>query len=129
MPTITSKPNVKVDESILRYMQTEEQRTTIVHCKIYSPFPTLARIWKSTFLVEDGGRKVPLLKAFNIAMAPNWSLFNAEDSFVNFTLLFEGLSKGCSRFQLLEDIAEDGGFFSEDIKRNGTDVYTVNLQF
>jgi hypothetical protein len=129
MATTTSKPKIKIDEEILQYLQVEEDRTTIVHCRIYSPFPTLARIWKSTFLVEEEGHRVPLIKAFNISMAPDWTWFISEDGYVNFTLLFEGLSKGCQFFQLVEDINEPGGFYSGKIERNKTDVYQVDLAF
>lgn len=129
MTTIISKPKIHVDEEILHYLQTEEQRTTIVHCRIFSPFPTLARIWRSTYLVEENGRKVSLIKAFNIAMAPDWTWFVSENGVVCFTLLFEGLSKGCNLFHLLEDIDEPGGFYSGKIERNKTDVYVVELSF
>jgi hypothetical protein len=129
MATTISKPKIKIDEEVLQFLQTEEQRTTIVHCRIYSPYPTLARIWQTTYLVEEDGRKVPLLKAFNISMAPDWTWFISEDGYVCFTLLFEGLSRGCHLFRLLEDIDEPGGFFSGKIERNKTDVYVIELSF
>ena len=129
MSTTTRKPGVKIDEEILTFLQTEEQRTTIVHCRIYSPFPTLARIWNSTYLLEENGNQVQLIKAFNISLAPNWTWFTPESNFFHFTLLFEGLSKGCMFFQLVEDISEPGGFFSDRIQRNKTDVYEVELSF
>ena len=129
METIISKPVVKIDEEIRQFLQIEEQRTTIVHCRIFSPYPTLARIWQSTYLVEENGEKVPLIKAFNISMAPNWTWFITEDGFVCFTLLFEGLSRSCSLFYLFEDINEPGGFYSGKIERNKTDVYVVELSF
>jgi hypothetical protein len=129
MPTTHSNTAVKIDEEILTYVQTEEERTTIVHCQLHSPYPTLARIWNSTFLLEEDGRRVPLVKAFNIAMAPEWTWFVSTDGFVNFTLLFEGLSKGCKIFHLMEIIDEPGGFYSGKIWRNETDVYKVELSF
>lgn len=129
MAATLGKPTIKIDEEIKQHLDTEEQRTTIVHCRIYSPFPTLARVWKTTFLVEEEGRKVSLIKAFNISMAPDWTWFVSNHGFINFTLLFEGLSKGCTLFQLLEIIDEPGGFFSEKITRNKTDVYQTELSF
>ncbi|RYZ50293.1 MAG: hypothetical protein EOO14_19545, partial [Chitinophagaceae bacterium] len=63
MPSISGKTAVKIDEEILTYLQTEEERTTIVHCQLPSAMPTLARIWNSTFLMEEDGRRVPLVKA------------------------------------------------------------------
>lgn len=129
MATTISKPKVKIDEELLQFLQTEEQRTTIVHCRIYSPLPTLARIWQTTYLIEDDGEKVPLIKAFNISVAPDWTWFITENGYVNFTLLFEGLSKSCRHFHLQEEINEPGGFFSGKIERNQTDVYLVDLAF
>lgn len=129
MATTTSKPQLKIDEEILSYLQTEEQRTTIVHCRIYTSLPTLARIWNTTYLLEENGNKVALIKAFNISIAPDWTWFDAEKGFLHFTLLFEGLSKGCSLFQVVEEISEPGGFFSDRIQRNTTDVYDVVLSF
>lgn len=129
MSTIINKPTVKIDEEILQYLQTEETRTTIVHCRIYSPFPTLARIWPTTYLIEESGRKVRLIKAFHIAISPDWTCFFPEDGFVCFTLLFEGLSNACSLFYLLEDISEPGGFYSGKIERNRSDVYVAELSF
>ena len=126
---IRSTPAVHIDEEILTYLQTEEERTTIVHCRLSSPFPTLARIWNTTFLLEEDGRRVSLIKAFNISMAPDWTWFVSADGYISFTLLFEGLSKGCQTFQLMEIIDEPGGFYTDKIQRNQTDVYTVELSF
>jgi hypothetical protein len=89
----------------------------------------VARIWPSTYLIEESGRKVKLIKAFNIAMAPDWTWFISEDGFVCFTLLFEGLTKDCTLFHLIEDIDEAGGFYSGKIERNKSDVYVVELSF
>jgi hypothetical protein len=125
----TTRPLIKIDEEILTYLQTEEQRTTIVHCRIHSPFPTLARIWNTTYLLEDNGIRSSLIKAFNISMAPNWTWFESEKGFFHFTLLFEGLSKGCTSFQVVEEISEPGGFYSDRINRNTTDVYETELSF
>lgn len=129
MANISTKPQVKIDEEILAYLQTEEHRTTIVHCRIYTPLPTLARIWDTTYLLEDDGYKTALIKAFNISMAPDWTWCNAAKGYLNFTLLFEGLRKSCTQFQVVEEIAEPGGFFSDRIRRNTTDVYEVELSF
>lgn len=125
----TTKHQIRIDEEILTYLQMEEQRTTIVHCRIYTPFPTLARIWNTTYLLEDNGNKASLIKAFNISVAPDWTWFETEQGFFHFTLLFEGLSKQCKLFQVVEDIAEPGGFFSDRIRRNASDVYEAELSY
>jgi len=129
MASTTTHSNAKIDEEILSFLQAEESRTTIVHCKIYTPFPTMARVWSSTYLVEENGNKIPLIKAFLISMAPDWTWFDAEQGFFHFTLLFEGLSKGCALFHVVEEINEPGGFFSDRIRRNATDVYEVELSY
>ena len=125
--TIISKPRIEIADEVKAFVQTEEARTTIVHCRIFSPLPTLARIWKTVYLVEDDGHKVKLIKAFNISIAPNWTLFIVENSYIHFTLLFEGLSKSCASFYVYEDIPEPGSFYSKTIFRNKTDVYDVEL--
>lgn len=127
MSLITVEPKVKIDEEIRLHLQTEERRTTIVHCRIQSPFPTLARIWNTTYLLEENGNKIFLIKAFHISLAPQWTWFDAPEGFLRFTLLFEGLSNECQSFQLVEEISEPGGFFSDRIERNKTDVYEAEL--
>src|SRR5689334_20987752 len=127
MSMTISKPKIQIDEEVLTFLTTEEKRAAIVHCRISSPFPTLARIWNTTYLLEEKGNRCSLIKAFNIAMAPQWTRLDSKNGFLSFTLLFEGLSKGCSSFQLVEEIKEPGGFFSNKIKRNSTDVYKAVL--
>ncbi len=99
-----------------------EERQTIVHCTCGDDYAY--RVWPSTFLVEHGsGRKVKLITAFNISFAPQWTINDGK----GFTLIFEGLSKGCSVFDLKEFIPQDGGFEVKNIQRNKTDVYQVNF--
>jgi hypothetical protein len=86
------------------------------------------RIWPSTFLVENDGSRRQLLHHFNISQYPEWTLHNTWNDFIHFTLLFEGLGRGCLRFYVLEDIPEPFGFYSEMVGRNKTDVYEVELQ-
>ena len=74
-----------------------EERQTIVHCSVSDDYAY--RIWPSTFLVEHStGRRAKLVTAFNISFAPQWTLNDGK----GFTLIFEGLSKGCSVFDLKE---------------------------
>ncbi len=102
-----------------------EERQTIVHCSISSDEENYAyRIWPSTFLIEHGsGRRAKLITAFNISFAPEWTLNDGK----GFTLIFEGLSKTCALFDLKEIIPQAGGFEINNISRNKTDVYHVNL--
>ena len=101
---------------------TEEERQTIVHCSVKEDYAY--RIWPSTFLIErESGRRVKLITAFNISFAPQWTLNDGK----GFTLIFEGLSRECSVFDLKEIIPQEGGFETLGIKRNKTDVYHVSF--
>lgn len=120
MPETIEEIEVKVEIKVLE----SEERQTIVHCKCNGPGSEAYRIWPSTFLIEHGNkRKVKLITAYNISFAPLWTLNDGR----GFTLIFEGLSKSCKAFDLIEMIPEEGGFEVLDIKRNKTDVYRVNL--
>ncbi len=119
MPEI-SEPEIKEEIKTLE----SEERQTIVHCTIGNNEDYAYRIWPSTFLIEHGtGRRAKLITAYNISFAPQWTINDGK----GFTLIFEGLSKGCSKFDLKEIIPQDGGFEVLNIPRNNTDVYTVNF--
>lgn len=99
-----------------------DERQTIVHCSCGADYAY--RVWPSTFLIEHGtGRKAKLITAYNISFAPQWTLNDGR----GFTLIFEGLSKGCSGFDLKEIIPLEGGFDVKGIQRNNTDVYQVRI--
>lgn len=102
-----------------------EERQTIVHCTISSDDENYAyRIWPSTFLIErETDKRAKLITAFNISFAPQWTMNDGK----GFTLIFEGLSKGCKIFDLKEIIPQEGGFEVNDINRNKTDVYYVSF--
>lgn len=101
MSVITiAKPQVEIDEEVRHLVQTQEERVTIVHCYYLSAFPTYARIWPTTYLIEEDGTRRQLLHAFNISFAPNWTSYRVVNDYVRFTLLFEALSRTCNLFQL-----------------------------
>jgi len=105
----------------VRTLQSEE-RQTIVHCSCGEDYAF--RVWPSTFLIEHGtGKQAKLITAFNISFAPLWTLNDGK----GFTLIFEGLSKECSVFDLKEIIPQEGGFEVKDIQRNHSDVYQVRF--
>lgn len=100
-----------------------KERQTIVHCT-YNP-EAAVRVWPSTFLVEkETGRRARLITAYNISFAPEWTFATNGN---RFTLIFEGLSKGCASFDLVEDIPLPDPFIVKDIPRNKTDVYNVKI--
>ena len=79
------------------------------------------------FLIDrTGDSRSQLIHAENISYAPQWTLIPDRQHFI-FLLIFSGLPKSCAQFDLLEQIAEAGGFFVKNILRNETDVYHVDL--
>lgn len=121
------KPSTKAKEKIETKISEEKERQTIVHCKHFLNAGDGVRIWRTTYLVEKpGGVKRKLLHAENISMHPTWTIMDRDGNY-HFTLLFEGLSKGCTSFDLLEEIPQPGGFIVRDIPRNKQDVYRVTL--
>jgi hypothetical protein len=114
----------ETEEQVVSEVKTlqSEERQTIVHCSIGSDYAF--RIWPSTFLIErNTGRRAALITAFNISFAPQWTLNDGK----GFTLIFEGLSKECSHFDLKEIIPQEGGFEVIGIRRNSSDVYQVRF--
>ncbi|RYY87600.1 MAG: hypothetical protein EOO15_11340 [Chitinophagaceae bacterium] len=97
---------------------TLEERTTVVHCRL--TIACLLRISPQTWLRQDDGRRCALVGAYGIVQAPAWDFVNPEHSF---TLIFEGLSKNCRHFDLIEHVDEPYPFHFTGISRNGTDVY------
>lgn len=105
------------------------EKQVIVHCCF--PATTfsdmLIRIWPSTFLVDENlGHKSTLIHHENISLFPYWTEVPPMKDYW-FTLIFSGLPKECTSFDLKEVIPQEGGFWIKDIKRNGTDVYKVKI--
>lgn len=122
-----AKPQVEIDKAIKELIQHQTERCTIVHCRFFVEELSSVRIWPSTFLIEDNGRKCKLIKVFNISVMPHWTQHFVVNDFIRFALVFEGLSKPCNTFHLLEDITEEYAFYSKEIKRNSTDVYFTEV--
>jgi hypothetical protein len=121
MPTIT-KPVFKPSISFEVQHDQLEERCTIVHCVL--PEETLVRVWPTTYLVQRDGTRKALLQAYHITQYPYWTWAEAGYAF---TLVFEGLDRDCTLFDLFEDIPQEGGFHVRDIPRNKQDVYTVEI--
>lgn len=121
------KPLFKPDVSFKPKLQLFEEKVVIVHCTYTFPAsvePVAIRIWPTTYLVQDNGKQKKLLQGYNITPYPEWKLVKSGH---RFTLIFEGLDKECKVFDLLEDIPEPGGFRFQNIQRNNTDVYWINI--
>ena len=126
MPTIV-KPFIEPE--LLDQIQTEieVEKQVIVHCCFKNDLAVgmLIRIWRSTFLLDArSSHKSKLLFADNICFEPNWIEVPSVENFW-FTLIFSGLPKGCTHFDLAEIIPETGGFYVPKIERNNTDIYNV----
>ncbi|HEX2533863.1 MAG TPA: hypothetical protein VHK69_09015 [Chitinophagaceae bacterium] len=121
-PATVTRPTFQPDISFEVQTEHLEERCTIVHCTLR--YFTLIRIWPTTYLIQENGTRKKLLHAFQIAPYPDWKFVGPNHCF---TLVFEGLDRGCQRFDLLEDIPEEGGFSVPGIRRNGQDVYWVEV--
>ncbi|MBK7108300.1 MAG: hypothetical protein IPH61_03850 [Bacteroidetes bacterium] len=120
------KPDIDAELRKKFKQQAQEQSIVILHCYYFpTAFNDMIRIWKSTFLIaHDSTHRSALLHAENIDLYPEWTQLTPGILYA-FTLLFEGLPKSCTAFDMLEDIPEEGGFFIPDIARNKSDVYDV----
>ena len=128
METLT-KPNIA--QEILEMLKPEalEEKQVIVHCCFPASFSmgNLIRIWPSTYLMDEKlSFETELIHAENISIFPQWTEVPPFKDYW-FTLVFGGLPKDCKSFDLKEKIPEEGGFFIQNIKRNGSDVYRVKI--
>ena len=121
---VTIAPELKNDIKIL----VEEESQVIIHLHLhFSNFSTI-RIWKSTFLLPHiNGKKINLVHADNISFYPEWTLCRAGETVC--TLIFKGLPKDCTIFDLAEEIPEPGGFYISNIHRNNSDVYHLQISY
>lgn len=127
MSTTIAKPQVEIDNAIKELIKHQTERCVIVHCRFFSEELSAIRIWPTTYLIQDTGKKSKLIKTFNIALMPHWTRHFVINDFIRFTLVFEGLNKTCQSFYLLEDIEESFAFYSNKIIRNLTDVYYAEV--
>jgi hypothetical protein len=103
----------------------EEESQVVLHCSFLAFPGALIRIWPSTFLItKDGKEKIPMIYAENITYAPVWTQLDGYGVFT-FTLIFKGLPKSCSFFDMVEEVSETGSFHIPDIERNSSDIYQV----
>lgn len=131
MPTIITKPKVTIDPKLLAKIETQihEAGQIIIHCIIQniSYGGMFMRIWPSTYLIDNGsGHSSELVHAENITYYPQWQEMKMGDNY--FTLIFSGLPKSCTVFDLIEECGGNmGAFRIMNIPRNETDVYYAHL--
>lgn len=124
MDTLIKKPIISPllkEETLV-----EQEKQVIIHCtyKNKENFETLLRIWPSTYLMHEKKVVSSLLFAENITMFPHWTAVPPFCAYT-FSLIFSGLPKACSVFDLVEVIPQPGGFVYEHIERNERDVYHI----
>ena len=128
--TIITKPDVSIDTDTLLQLNTftQVESLVVVHCSYTSAgFMDLIRIWPTTYLIDQGSsHKSKLVHAENVSIAPIWTRLAYGETRV-FTLIFSGLPKSCSVFDFIESVPEPNGFEIRNIKRNGSDVYFVEV--
>ena len=128
LPGTKTKPETDIDTLTAIDPSSLEDSHVYVHCYFNNTQEDmLIRIWKTTFLVDKSfGTKSQLIHAENISIAPVWTQVPIRQSY-SFLLIFSGLPKSCTRFDLVEEISQPGGFFIGNISRNQTDVYHVDI--
>ncbi|MCX8490236.1 MAG: hypothetical protein ORN54_04135 [Cyclobacteriaceae bacterium] len=122
------KPKVDVETLASIDPSSMEDSFVYVHCHFNNTSDDmLIRIWPTTFLVDrDSAARSQLIHAENISYAPQWTIIPQKGDFT-FLLIFGGLPKSCLVFDMIEEIAQPGGFHIKNIKRNETDVYHIDL--
>ncbi len=124
------KPKPLVDSDVLTSIdpQSLEDSHIYVHCYFDNPYKgMLIRIWRTTFLIDkSSSARAGLMHAENISIAPQWTMI-ADGTTFHFLLIFSSLPKSCERFDLVEEIAQPGGFYVKDILRNKEDVYHITI--
>lgn len=127
---IIVQPKIEIEEALLVAAQdrTQEENQVIIHFQVSVQNPPLGiRIWKSTYLIpHSGNEKAALLHVDGISKAPRWTGIMGNHH--SFTLIFEGLPKDCSSFDLVEDIPSPYRLTYMGITRNQTDVYNLIMQ-
>lgn len=128
---VITKPKIEIAPEILQQLKTctQEEGQVIIHCISGGSvlYDSYIRIWKSTFLYAQGSDHISdLVHVENISLAPEWMHIPAG-SVAHYSLIFSGLPKDCTAFDLEEVIPQPGGFIAKNIQRNNTDVYFIRL--
>ena len=130
MKIITEPHKIKIAPELKNAINslTEEESQVTIHLHLnFVEFSTI-RIWKSTFLVpHNTGDKVNLVHAENISLYPEWTFCRTGETIC--TLIFKGLPKDCTVFDMVEEIPEPGGFYIPNIQRNNSDVYHLEINY
>jgi len=129
--SIISKPKIEISPSLLTELEAQihEAGQVIVHCIIRNVASQgmYMRIWPSTDLNDQhSSHSSELIHAENICYYPSWQEMKIGDNY--FTLVFAGLPKSCTIFDLVERCNGNmGAFHIMNIPRNESDVYYAQL--
>ncbi len=127
--TITTT-EVVIDEEVRKKLlhNIDEEKQIIVNCIVNGGNDgTAARIWKSTYLVDNVSKqRSVLLHAIGVSHYPTWTRIPPKST-LRFSLIFSPLPKSTKVFDLVEQIPESGGFYFSGLRRNDADVYQVDL--
>ncbi|MEO5602459.1 MAG: hypothetical protein ABIR06_16175 [Cyclobacteriaceae bacterium] len=128
-PAVVEKPRVDSEVLISIDPLTLDDSFVYVHCYFHnSGKDMLIRIWKTTYLIDKvSSARSKLVHAENISLAPVWTRIPDGGRYA-FLLIFSGLPKSCKQFNLVEEISQPGGFYLENISRNESDVYHIDLK-
>ena len=111
----------------------EEESYTLLHCKYYAPdkypFGGWVMIHKTTYLVETNnvGESIEMLHAINIPYAPQKHFFKMHGEVLNFVLVFPKIPKHWTAFDLNEEASLGNGFKIQEIRRNLSGIYRVQI--
>ena len=121
---------IKIDKCLIEQALNDIliEKQVIVHCFLRAAKRNMPmRIGKFTYIRDqDSLHRSKIVTAYNICIYPHWKEVTG-DTGAKFTLVFSGLPKSCNSFHLFEHVPQDGGFYSETIQRNKTDVYSIEI--
>lgn len=131
MSEIITKPEVEIATELLVDLQSQiqEEGQVVVHCisTAAADYDHYIRVWPTTYLLDQHSpHRSDLVHVEKVAMAPMWQLVPAG-TMANYSLIFSGLPKDCTVFDLEEIIPLPGRFSAKSIVRNDTDVYFIRL--
>jgi hypothetical protein len=121
-PEIVELP-AELLETLLQ-IQDQRQITVVVTVGV-NPETHYQRIWPNIEIrSEVNAERAKLIQVIGLQPFPNWTMIPAGVQ-KQFCLIFETLSSDVSRFSIVEDIPENGGFLETGIVRNKSDVYRI----
>lgn len=105
-----------------------EESQVVIHCSFKATVHgNRITMWKSTFLVpKESHHSCELIYHENISLYPAWTEVEIGET-ITFTLIFSGLPRNCTSFDMIEMIPEPGGLEIRDIQRNKADVYYIAI--